>query len=58
MTTQPLPSSGVITDSAAGTALATGYKTDDNGIVSQTPEGKTLYTVLETLRNKGKATGL
>ena len=57
MTAQP-PSSGVITDSAAaGTALATGYKTD-NGIVSQTPEGKTLYTVLENARNKGKATGL
>jgi len=58
MTTQPLPSSGVIADSAAaGTALATGYKTD-NGIISQTPEGKTLYTVLENARDKGKATGL
>ena len=45
MTTHPLPSSGVITDSAAaGTALATGYKTD-NGIISQTREGKALYTV-------------
>ncbi len=58
MTTHPLPSSGVITDSAAaGTALATGYKTD-NGIISQTPEGKALYTVLENARDKGKATGL
>lgn len=58
MTTDPLPSSGVITDSAAaGTALATGYKTD-NGIISQTPEGKALYTVLENARDKGKATGL
>lgn len=58
MTTHPLPSSGVITDSAAaGTALATGHKTD-NGIISQTPEGKALYTVLENARDKGKATGL
>jgi alkaline phosphatase len=58
MTTYPLPSSGTITDSAAaGTALATSFKTD-NGIISQSPEGKNYYTVLEKAQDDGKSTGL
>ncbi|MDY6984923.1 MAG: alkaline phosphatase [Candidatus Thermoplasmatota archaeon] len=48
----------LITDSAAaGTALATGYKTN-NGIISQTPDGKKLKTSLETAKEAGKSTGL
>lgn len=58
VTTYPLPSSGWITDSAAaGTALATGYKTN-NGIISQTPEGEKLKTALEMAREAGKSTGI
>jgi alkaline phosphatase len=48
----------MVTDSAAaGTAMATGYKTS-NGTVSQTPGGIPLKTVLEVAEEKGKSTGL
>ena len=48
----------LITDSAAaGTALATGHKTN-NGVISKTPEGKNLKTLLEMAQEEGKATGL
>jgi alkaline phosphatase len=48
----------LVTDSAAaGTAMATGYKTT-NGTISQTPEGVPLKTALEVAEEKGKATGL
>lgn len=47
-----------VTDSAAaGTALATGFKTN-NGMISVTPDGKVLPTILEASREAGKATGL
>jgi alkaline phosphatase len=49
---------GKVTDSAAaGTALATGYKTK-NGIVSMAPDGRMLRTILEAARDSGKSTGL
>lgn len=48
----------LITDSAAaGTALATGYKTN-NGVIAKTPKGKDLKTLLEMAQDQGKATGL
>ncbi len=48
----------LVTDSAAaGTALATGEKTD-NGMISQDPDGKRLETVLEFAEEKGKSSGL
>ncbi|MDV7105159.1 alkaline phosphatase [Vibrio sp. TH_r3] len=51
-------SNSLITDSAAaGTALATGVKTD-NGVISQTPDGKKLTTLLEGAEKNGWATGL
>lgn len=47
-----------VTDSAAaGTAMATGVKTN-NGIISQTPEGEDLETILESAAETGKSTGL
>ncbi len=47
-----------ITESAAGgTALATGYKTN-NQFVSLSPDKKPLKTVLEYAQEKGKSTGL
>ncbi|MGN7381367.1 alkaline phosphatase [Paenibacillus sp. SAFN-117] len=47
-----------ITDSAAaGTAMATGYKTN-NGMISVTPEGKQPSSILDAAREKGKGTGL
>lgn len=47
-----------VTDSAAaGTALATGHKTN-NGMISVSPDGKALKTILEACRDAGKATGL
>lgn len=47
-----------VTDSAAaGTALATGYKTD-NGHVAVMPNGDALPTLLEAAEAVGKATGL
>jgi len=48
----------LVTDSAAaGTALATGYKTNE-GMVSVTPDGTVLGTVLERAEAQGKSTGL
>ncbi len=47
----------VTCSAAAGTALATGYKTN-NEIISMNPDGKKLYTILEACRDKGMATGL
>ncbi len=47
-----------VTDSAAaGSALATGYKTD-NGMISTLPNGKSVQTILEAAAAKNKATGL
>lgn len=47
-----------ITDSAAaGTAMATGYKTN-NGIIAVTPDGERPDSILDAAREKGKATGL
>jgi alkaline phosphatase len=47
-----------VTDSAAaGTAFATGVKTN-NGMISTSPDGKELKTILETVEETGKATGL
>lgn len=48
----------LITDSASSaTAYAAGMKTD-NGMISVTPDGERLYTVLEGARDRDKATGL
>jgi len=48
----------LITDSAAsGTAIATGYKTN-NGMISQLPDGSEPITLLEAARDHGMATGL
>ncbi len=48
----------LVTDSAAaGTALATGVKTD-NGMIAETPDGHKLSTVLEGAQAQGKATGV
>jgi alkaline phosphatase len=48
----------IVTDSAAaGTALATGQKTN-NGMISVTPNGQPIKTVLELAEEQGKATGL
>jgi alkaline phosphatase len=47
-----------ITDSAAaGTGLATGFKTN-NGMISTLPNGRRVQTILEAAAGKGKATGL
>ncbi|GAK39089.1 hypothetical protein TCA2_1577 [Paenibacillus sp. TCA20] len=47
-----------ITDSAAaGTAFATGVKTN-NGMISTSPDGKELKTILEAMEEKGKSSGL
>ena len=47
-----------VTDSAAaGTAFATGVKTN-NGMISTSPDGKELKTILQTVEEEGKATGL
>jgi alkaline phosphatase len=49
--------SHIVTDSAAaGTALATGYKTN-NGMVSMLPDGKPVITILEKAQQMGKSTG-
>jgi alkaline phosphatase len=51
-------SNSLVTDSAAaGTALATGEKTD-NGVIGLTPDGIKLHTLLEGAKKQGKATGL
>lgn len=48
----------LITDSAAaGTALATGHKTN-NGYIAKDTKGKDLKTLLEMAQEDGKATGL
>ena len=48
----------IVTDSAAaGTALATGVKTN-NGTISLGPEGKRIKTILELAREMGKSTGI
>ncbi|MEC1155728.1 alkaline phosphatase [Cytobacillus horneckiae] len=47
-----------VTDSAAaGTAMATGVKTN-NGMISTSPDGKDLETVLEAAEKNGKSSGL
>ena len=47
-----------VTDSAAAaTAMATGVKTN-NGMISISPEGKKLKTILEVAKDAGKSTGL
>jgi alkaline phosphatase len=52
------PCSGGVTDSAAaGTALATGHKTN-NGMISVSPEGRRLVTILERAQAMYKATGI
>ena len=52
------PFGGMVTDSAAsGTAMATGYKTR-NGVISMSPEGDSLRTVLEYAEERGMVTGL
>ncbi|GBE30151.1 alkaline phosphatase 3 precursor [bacterium BMS3Bbin04] len=48
----------LITDSAAsGTAIATGYKTN-NGVISISPDSVEVQTILEAAHDKGLATGL
>jgi len=48
----------LITDSAAaGTALSTGFKTD-NGIIAMSPNGKSFMSILEAAQKKGMSTGL
>ncbi|MTI46714.1 alkaline phosphatase [Sporosalibacterium faouarense] len=48
----------LVTDSAAaGTALATGFKTN-NGMISQTPDGENVKTLIEAAEEKGMATGI
>ena len=50
--------SSAVTDSAAAaTAMATGVKTN-NGMISLSPKGKTLRTILEAAEATGKASGL
>ncbi len=51
------PNKGATDSAAAGTAMATGRKTDSR-IVSRTPDGEDLATVLEVFAKAGKATGL
>ncbi len=47
-----------VTDSAAaGTALATGHKTN-NGMISVTPDGDRLTTILEHCRSRHKSAGI
>ena len=48
----------LVTDSAAaGTALATGYKTF-NGMICVTPDGKSVMTLFEAAKKVGKSTGV
>lgn len=52
------PANGDVTDSAAaGTALATGHKTN-NGMIGMTPDGRRLTTILERAQAMYKATGI
>jgi alkaline phosphatase len=51
-------SNALVTDSAAaGTALATGFKTN-NGMICVGPDGKKYLTILEAAKETGMATGL
>ncbi len=51
-------SDSLVTDSAAaGTALATGHKTN-NGMISMLPDGKKVKTLVEAAEEMGMATGL
>lgn len=51
-------SDDLITDSAAaGTALATGHKTN-NGMISQSPDHRDLKTALEAAKERGMGTGI
>ncbi len=51
-------SDSLVTDSAAaGTALATGYKTQ-NGVIAQLPDGRKVKTLMEAARDKGMAAGI
>ncbi|GAB6099718.1 alkaline phosphatase [Halanaerocella petrolearia] len=55
-TTQALDS--LVTDSAAaGTALATGHKTNSQ-VIAQSPKGKKYKTIIEAAEAKGMATGI
>ncbi|SHJ85069.1 alkaline phosphatase [Paramaledivibacter caminithermalis] len=48
----------LVTDSAAaGTALATGHKTN-NGMISQKPDGTSVKSLIELAEEKGMATGI
>jgi alkaline phosphatase len=52
------PSDAYVVDSAAaGSAMSTGFKVD-NAMVSVTPDGKPLLTVMEAAKAKGKRIGL
>lgn len=51
-------SDSLVTDSAAaGTALATGYKTN-NGVIAEKPDGTQVKTLIEAAEEKGIATGI
>ncbi len=51
-------SDSLVTDSAAaGTALATGYKTN-NGVISQLPNGEKVKSLIEAAQEQGWATGI
>jgi alkaline phosphatase len=51
-------SDSLVTDSAAaGTALATGYKTN-NGVISQLPNGQNVKSLIEAAEDNGWVTGL
>lgn len=52
------PSNGYVTDSAAaGSAMSTGHKVN-NGAVAVTPDGRSVPTVMEAAKAKGKRIGL
>ncbi|MCG8538783.1 MAG: alkaline phosphatase [Clostridia bacterium] len=51
-------SDSLVTDSAAaGTALATGHKTN-NGVISKLPDGRDVKSLIEAAEEKGIATGI
>lgn len=51
-------SNSLVTDSAAaGTAIACGYKTD-NGMLGVTPDGKSIKSVADVAKEKGKIVGV
>ncbi|RSL31485.1 alkaline phosphatase [Salibacterium salarium] len=57
MFTTPSANSDITDSAAAGTAMATGEKTN-NGVIGLDPEGNELETILETSEEEGKASGL